>query len=48
MTKTKECRKKIVSFPPPQEPQTTFSSSGTPDVLSTYLRIDSLNGSSAG
>lgn len=42
MTKTNECRgkKKSLSFPPPQEPWTSFSSG--PAFLSTSLRINSL------
>ena len=35
--------KKLLSFSPPGEPQTPFSSLGTLDFLSTYLRINSLN-----
>ena len=31
-----------LSFSPPWEPWTPFSFLGTPDFLSTYLRIDSL------
>ena len=47
---TKECRKKCCPFlvlensrplSPLREPQTHFSSSGTPDFLSTCLEIDS-------
>ena len=45
VAKTKECRKKKVSpfLLLEREPQTPFSSLGTPDFLSTYLRINSLN-----
>ena len=48
VTKTKECRgkekkkKKHLSIPPPREPQTPFSSSGTLDFLSICLGIDTL------
>ena len=34
--------KKCLSFSPPREPQIPFSSSGTPDILSTYMRINSI------
>ena len=37
-------KEKGLSFSAPQEPQTAFSSLGTLDFLSTYLRIDSLSG----
>ena len=37
--------KKSLSFCPPGEPQTPFSSLGTLDFLSTYLRIDTLKSS---
>ena len=35
-------KKKCLSFHPPPEPQTSFSSSGTLDFLSICLGIDSL------
>ena len=34
VTKTKECRKKCLSFPPPREFQTPIASSKAPDPLS--------------
>ena len=46
VTKTKECReknKRHLSFPPPWEPWTPFSSLGTLDFLSTCLGTDSLS-----
>ena len=38
----KECRKKKLSFSPPCEPWTPFSSLRALDSLSIYLRINSL------
>ena len=35
-------KKRHLSFPPPWDPQTLLSSSGTPDFLSTCLGIDAL------
>ena len=42
VTRTKKCRKKSLSFSPPREPHTPFSSSGTLTSYQPYLRINSL------